>query len=141
MWLNGSPPTQIRPPLIRSSVMSRRRMVVLPEPLGPIRVTRSPALMSRFSPLRTTLSPNFLTTSSKRISGPPEAWSAIPGDSFSSDCCITSLQTADDHCGGHAHQQEGRADQGERLEGPEVLAAQAVGHAEHLRHEIGRAHV
>ncbi len=40
--VNGVPSTQMTPSFTFSSVMSSRRIVVFPDPLGPIRVTRSP---------------------------------------------------------------------------------------------------
>ena len=42
MWVIGSPSTQITPPSIRSSVISMRSTVVLPEPDGPMIATFSP---------------------------------------------------------------------------------------------------
>ena len=49
MWVSGSPSTSITPPLIRSSVISMRKTVVLPEPDGPMIATFSSAATSRSS--------------------------------------------------------------------------------------------
>src|SRR5690554_5446248 len=57
------------PPVRCSSVMTSRRIVVFPEPLGPISVTCSPRSTWKLSWSSTTVSPNFFTTSSKRITG------------------------------------------------------------------------
>jgi hypothetical protein len=45
-----------------SSVIAKRRTVVFPEPLGPIRVTFSPGMMSRSRSIRTWLGPKALDT-------------------------------------------------------------------------------
>src|SRR5690625_2737519 len=59
------------PPLASSRVMTRRRIVVLPDPEGPIEVTRSPLLTAKLRSLSTTWSPKRFSTSSKRIAGVP----------------------------------------------------------------------
>jgi hypothetical protein len=66
-WVNGSPFTQITPSVISSSVISSRRIVVFPEPEGPISVTRSPGATEKSMPSSTVLSPKRLTTLSKRM--------------------------------------------------------------------------
>ena len=50
MWVSGSPSTQMTPPSMRSSVISMRSTVVLPEPDGPIIATFSPRAIERSSP-------------------------------------------------------------------------------------------
>ena len=62
-YCSGVPPMWMYPPVSSSSVMTRRRIVVLPEPEGPIRVTRSPLSTVKFRSLSTVWSPNLLTTS------------------------------------------------------------------------------
>ena len=69
MCHKGLPSTQMWPSVRVSSVISRRRIVVLPEPLGPIRVTFSPAAMSISRLSRTVWSPYRLTTLSKWMNG------------------------------------------------------------------------
>src|SRR5690625_8033167 len=49
--------------------MAKRRMVVFPEPDGPIRVTRSPRSTEKFKALRTTLSPKRFCTSRNSMTG------------------------------------------------------------------------
>src|SRR5690606_29172092 len=49
--------------------MTRRRIVVLPEPLGPIRVTRSPLRTTKSRSCNTTWSPKRFSTLLKRIAG------------------------------------------------------------------------
>ena len=46
-WVSGSPSTQITPPSMRSSVISMRSTVVLPEPEGPMIATFSLGATSR----------------------------------------------------------------------------------------------
>src|SRR6476469_7792206 len=55
--------TRTNPSKSPSSAPSARRKVLLPEPLRPSSATNSPERISRFSPLRTTLSPNVFRTS------------------------------------------------------------------------------
>src|SRR5690606_25635767 len=114
----------------RSSVISNRRIVVLPEPLGPIRVTRSPFSTWKFRSLRTVVRPNRLTTSSKRM--PCEAPAASPvaarraGSGLSSGLVSVGklvLQSAHEHGGGIAGGEEDQAGDGERLHVGEVRAA------------------
>src|SRR5215475_5192908 len=91
-----------------SSVISSRRMVVLPEPLGPISVTCSPGLTWKSRPRRTVCSPKRLTTASNRI-----IRSALGAESMLPD---TTLQPSHQHRGWIAQNQEEQAGQGERLD-------------------------
>src|SRR5690606_41690174 len=59
----------MNPSVSSSSVMTSRRMVVLPDPLGPMRVTRSPLATSKSRWSNTVLSPDFLPTFSSRMAG------------------------------------------------------------------------
>src|SRR6478735_6611409 len=114
MWEYGSPSTWTTPSVTRSSVISSRRIVVFPEPLGPIRVTRSPGATARSSPSRTVWSPNrFVTRANRTFSGP---WSVSVGKA--------GLQSADEHGRRPARQQEDGGGQGEALQIGEVGAAE-----------------
>src|SRR3546814_258766 len=57
------PHTSIDPPLMISRWSRQRSAVLLPEPLWLMMATTSPLWMSNDTPLRTSLSPNFLCTS------------------------------------------------------------------------------
>src|SRR5690625_1026983 len=139
---SGSPLTQMTPPLMVSRVISSRRIVVLPDPLGPMSVTRSPGWTEKSSSLSTMLLPYRLTTLSKRISSPPGVSSADCTPAVSvmfllavlSDCCITALQTSDDDRGRHTHGQEEQPCQGVGLHAAEGLGADRLGHEHHLGH-------
>src|ERR1051326_508972 len=56
MLVISSPATEIVPEAGRSSPPSKFKSVVLPEPLGPMNATNSPASTSRFSPCKTWIS-------------------------------------------------------------------------------------
>jgi hypothetical protein len=59
----------MRPSVALSSPAMMRSSVVLPEPLGPSRITISPLAMSRSTASSAVASPNRLLTPSIRISG------------------------------------------------------------------------
>src|SRR5437879_10292878 len=109
----------MRPASTRSRVISSRRIVVLPDPLGPMRVTNSPGATVKSSSRSTTWSPYFLTTPSKRII------SAL------SD---TTLQPSHQYRRGVADQQEQQAGQRVRLDHPEGLGTLLLRPAEHIQH-------
>src|ERR1700733_5741061 len=52
----------IRPPVFCSRPATIRKVVVLPQPLGPSKVTNSPSLTRRSTSLTATKSPNFRLT-------------------------------------------------------------------------------
>src|SRR5690606_25042995 len=118
----GTPSTRMRPSFASSSVMSRRRIVVLPEPDGPIRVTRSPAATEKSSPSRTTLSP-------KRL---PTPWNWMAGFVAVSGKAV--LHSADEERGRVAHQEEQQAGEGDRLHVTEVASAVGLCGGVHLDH-------
>ena len=76
--VRGLPSTKIKPPVSSSKVMTRRRIVVLPEPLGPMSVTRSPGATVKLRSLRTVVFPNRFSTSLNSIAGVPEV-EVVPG--------------------------------------------------------------
>ncbi len=77
MCEKGLPSTQMTPPsvsgcltgVMRSRVISSLRIVVLPEPEGPMSVTRSPGSMSKLNWSSTWRSPNDLLTRSNLMIG------------------------------------------------------------------------
>src|SRR5690625_2390736 len=77
------------PPVRRSRVIARRRMVVLPEPDGPMRVTRSPRSTEKFRSFSTVLSPNRFSTSRNSMTGGVVSDSVGVGKTF--------LQSIDEH--------------------------------------------
>src|SRR5690606_20172602 len=54
---SSSPSTRTCPPLMASSVIKIRSIVVLPEPLGPIRESFSPGITEKLTPLSTSRAP------------------------------------------------------------------------------------
>src|SRR5690606_11070025 len=108
------------PSVSSSSVMSRRRIVVLPDPLGPMRVTRSPLATVKLSWSSTVWSPNRLTTSWNTIAG----WAPSVGKLL--------LQSAHEHRGRVAGQQEEHPGHGERLDVVEVAPAVLARGRHHL---------
>src|SRR6478609_7865705 len=114
---------RISPPSASSSVMSRRRIVVLPEPDGPMSVTRSPLATLKLSPSSTTLSPKRLMTSRNSMAG---VVSGVVDTLSSGDVAglvagsITSgkalLHPSHEERGRVAGRQEEQADHGERLD-------------------------
>src|SRR6266540_5593628 len=86
------------PSVTFSSVISRRRIVVLPDPEGPMRHTNSPGVTEKFRSSRTVRSPNRLTTSSKRIM-----------TSVVSNCSDTTLQPSHQQRAGITQGQERQA--------------------------------
>src|SRR5258708_6550701 len=61
-------PRTIRPPSLRSSPAIMRKVVVLPQPLGPSKVTSSPCATTRSMPSTATASPKRQVTESRRKS-------------------------------------------------------------------------
>src|SRR5689334_19189645 len=119
------------------SVISSRRIVVLPEPDGPIRVTCLPESTEKSSRSRTVLSPNRLVTCSSRISSLPStgglAWASgsfIRGASVDK----ASLQSSQKKGGQIGNDDEGHADHREGLGELEVLLGEEPCLAEHLQH-------
>src|SRR5919109_1360685 len=108
-------------------------MVVLPDPLGPMSVTRSPGATSKSSSRSTTLSPKRLTTLSKRMIGSPlprAPVGATPG-AFSVSKAYLQLSQCDGR--GIARRQEDQAGEGDRLEVAEADRADRLGALHHLR--------
>src|SRR5690625_3322286 len=106
-------------------------MVVLPEPDGPISVTRSPLPTWKLSSFSTVWSPNLFTTSSKMI----------PGDA--SDCCAADawvvssvlkflLQLSHQDSSRVAGGQEDQAGDGERFDVAELHPAELPRPGDHL---------
>src|SRR5690606_23279253 len=104
--------------------MMRRRIVVFPDPLGPMRVTRSPGLTVKFSPSSTVWSPNRFSTSRNSMAGVVPL--SVRGKGL--------LPSSDQERGGVAGGQEDEAGQGERLRVREGSAANLLGSAHQLRH-------
>src|SRR5690606_26517476 len=104
------------PSVTRSSVITRRRMVVLPEPLGPINVTNSPGATVKFRFSRTVFEPKRLTTFSNRI--------ISAGVSDGSD---TALQPSNQNCTRITQGQERQARGGPRLGAGTALARGVLG--------------
>src|SRR5450756_308483 len=65
------PSIRILPDFGRSSMSIRRKIVVFPEPLGPIKVKISPSLTENDTSFRTRFSPKFTTTCSNSITISP----------------------------------------------------------------------
>src|SRR5690606_37241388 len=128
-------------------VMSSRRMVVLPDPLGPISVTRSPRSTVKFSPSSTVCSPKRLTTSRNSTtgtwSGPPARDPGSRGEccpGTSSPCSVVGkalLQSSDQDGGRIAGQEEDKPGQGERLRVGEVAGPELLGGGHELHHGDG----
>src|SRR5699024_2057205 len=102
-------------------------MVVLPEPEGPIRVTRSPWLTVKLRSSSTVWSPNLLTTSRNSMWGVPDE----PGLSVFSGKFL--LQSSDQEGGGVARGQEDQPGERDRLGVAEVVAAVGLRLAHQLR--------
>src|SRR5690625_5218649 len=118
------------PALASSRVITRRRIVVFPEPDGPIRVTRSPLFTEKFRSWSTTWSPKRFSTSSNRIAGVPLPVPALWG----SRCVGKALfQSANQQGGGVGGEQEDDTGQRDRLGVAEVGAAVGLCGA----HELG----
>src|SRR5690242_12367155 len=119
-----SPATVIVPSSGLVRVISSRRIVVLPEPEGPIKVTCLPASTEKFSRSSTVFEPNRLVTPSRRISSPPpvDGPALVPGSfirGVSAD--KASLQGSQEKGGQVGDDDEGHTDHGERLGELEVL--------------------
>src|SRR5262249_46955361 len=112
---SDSPFTQMTPSSAFSRVIRSRRIVVLPEPLGPMSVTRSPGATEKSSSRSTTLSPKRLTTLSKRMP-------SVPADppsgrtSAESVVAIAELQASQEERGQDADEDEQHADDRHRLQ-------------------------
>src|SRR5215510_14227923 len=72
---SGRPPTRISPLSGRSSPATRRRVVVLPQPLGPSKVRNSPAWASKLKSFTASTLPNVLTRPEARTV--PMDWTVI----------------------------------------------------------------
>src|SRR5690625_7177380 len=107
------------PSVSSARVINSRRIVVVPEPLGPMRVTRSPRATSKFKPSSTVVGPNFFTTSWKRMMG------SLVGKAV--------LQFAHEDGRGVTRGQEDPAGDGEGLDGLEGVDGDVGGGADHLR--------
>src|SRR5690625_2026086 len=118
-WVRGSPSTKMYPSVRSSRVINSRRIVVLPDPLGPIKVTRSPRATSKFKPSSTVVGPNFFTTSWKRMMG------SLVGKAV--------LQFAHEDGRGVTRGQEDQAGDGEGFDVPEGVAPDVAGNAHHFR--------
>ena len=83
--VTSRPPIRMRPRFTISRPAIMRSVVVLPQPLGPNRVTRLPASISKEMPSTATTSPNALVTFSKRTDAawPPRSLLiAVPSSPF-----------------------------------------------------------
>src|SRR5699024_9348567 len=87
-------------PLVSSSsVITRRRIVVLPEPLGPMRVTRSPGATVKLRFLSTVFLPKLFSTSLNSMAGfdDADAAEASAADGVFSVGGKALLQSWDEH--------------------------------------------
>src|SRR5690606_2815861 len=107
------PPTLIVPPVTDSRHMSSRRIVVLPDPDGPISVTCSPGATVKLRSESTTLSPNRFSTRSNTIIG--------------SDGSDTAFQSPHQQGRGVAQQEEEQPRQRVRLDVAEVGVTDLLG--------------
>ena len=73
------PPTQSSPAFGRSCPCTRRRSVVLPEPLGPVTSKSSPWATVTLTPFRTALRPKDFVTSTSLIAGCAAGSPLVPG--------------------------------------------------------------
>src|SRR5690625_124660 len=113
------------PPFASSRVMTSLRIVVLPDPLGPMRVTRSPLRTTKSRSWRTTWSPKRFSTLSKRIAG------VSPSGIVMLPVCValvavfkSFLQSANEHRGRIARNEVDDAGHRDRFGVAEVLAAE-----------------
>src|SRR5699024_9354056 len=114
--------------------MTRRRIVVLPDPLGPMSVTRSPGVTSKFSCDSTVWSPKRFSTSSKRMTGVPSACElGLWVVSGSVDKGF--LQLSDGHGRDEACDEEDQASQGEGFVVAEGARSVLLGFGDHL-HDV-----
>src|SRR5438270_12426810 len=98
----------------RSSVIKSRKMVVLPDPPGPMIAIFSPAATSRSSSRRHSTGPKDFDTRSKRtIASRPGT--ATLGRVDSSSSAIAGLQAANEPGRGIAHEQKEEPDFSHRL--------------------------
>src|SRR5690606_25670375 len=110
---NSSPSTSTRPEVGCSRVISTRRMVVLPEPDGPMIEILSPLFTEKSSSRRTWLSPQFLLTLSKRTIGSPGVPSSVDG-------AIAGLQSTQNEGARDADDEEQQCRDGEGLDVAEL---------------------
>src|SRR5680860_1688311 len=102
--------------------MITRRIVVLPEPLGPMMTTRSPGATSRSSSRSTTLSPNALLMPRMHMAG------VVGSGAFVANAL---LQTADAPGGRDADDEEAHADEQIGLDGTEGPTRDGSGEEQH----------
>src|SRR5437764_13270769 len=112
----------MRPSSARSSPISKRSTVVLPEPLGPMMETRSEGLTSRSSSRRTIVVPNRLLVLRKLTIEDGASSMVSEGDPVLARVRNTPLPRAKEDRRRAAHDQEQDADDGEGRGGPEGLA-------------------
>ena len=136
-----SPPTLMVPSSGFSRVISSRRIVVLPDPEGPISVTCLPESTEKSRLSRTMLLPKRLVTLSKRISSLPST--AGLADSSCGVCCQldkTTLQGSQEKGGRVGDDDEGDADDGVGLDVVKVSWLNCLGLAEHFQRSDGGEH-
>src|SRR5690606_18982778 len=125
-----SPATVTRPESGVSNVMRIRRMVVLPDPDGPMIDTFSPAATSKSSSRSTWLFPQLLLTDSKVTMGALD-------EPLVSTCDMAMLHSLDEEGGGVADDQIHAADDRQRLEVAEIARADLLGDAGQLHQRDG----
>src|SRR5699024_5452407 len=113
--------------------MTSRRIVVLPDPLGPMRVTLSPWTTHNVSADSTVFWPNYFSTSSNRMTGSPLFTASGDGLVWGSvDKCL--LQSPDGEGGHETRHEEDEAGDREGLVLPEGLGTVLLGLRHHLDH-------
>src|SRR5690606_33624712 len=137
---NCSPSTVTVPSSGFTRVISRRRMVVLPEPDGPIRVTCLPASTEKSSRSSTVLSPKRLVTFSRRISSRPlsvdTGFSGVGAGSADKE----ALQGSREERSGGGDEDERDADEDDGLVHLERLRPELTGLAQHFEHTDDHQH-
>src|SRR5207253_670288 len=127
-----SPSTSMVPELGRSRVIKSRKMVVLPDPLGPMIASFSPAATSRSSSRRTLTDPkDFDTRSNRTIASRPDA--AMLGRVDSSSSAIAGLQAANEPGRGITHEQKEEPDFSHRLQVAERFRTNDLRLLQHLQ--------
>src|SRR5690625_4870696 len=129
------------PPVSSSRVITSRRMVVFPEPEGPISVTRSPRSTEKLRSLRTTLLPkrfstsvNWITGVSDSAAGADAVTGVSPGLELESvGVGKTLLQSVDQKGCGIARNQEDDPGDRDGFVVSEGLSADGLGDGDHLR--------
>src|SRR5690242_18460556 len=114
-----SPSTVIVPSSGLVRVISSRRIVVLPEPDGPIRVTCLPGATEKFRSSRTVFAPKRLVTPSRRITSVGGA--SVTDDLVRVSTDKASLQGSQEKGGQVGDEDEGHPDHGQGLGELEVL--------------------